>query len=547
MTVIAPHPRIHRAGLLPSLAVIIALGYCRAIADGTASRDSAALDRTLDSLHTAYGMAGMSVVVVRNGSITASKGYGTADVARQISITDSTLYRIASISKSVTATALMQLYEQGKFALDEDVSRYLGFALRNPNFPSDSVTFRTLLSHTASLRDGSGYDGFLSATYNATPAPPLQALLVPGGTYYTANMWSNNRAPSSGYFTYANIDYGIIGTLVEKISGERFDVYCLNHIIRPLGMTASFNIQDIPNINNVAVLYRKPGGVWTPQADNYRGTKPPPRDMSGYIPGTNGMIFAPQGGLRVSAADLARFMLVHMNGGIYNGARILRDTTVARMHTTVWTFAGSNGDNYYGIFNRYGLGLSTTSELLPGETMIGHPGEAYGLISDMYFSKDRTYGIIFITNGGARDPWEIGVYSGWYRAEEDVFQAAYRFGVMDNPAEIRTDPGQMPIGFDLFQNYPNPFNPTTIVKFQIPSTKSQNEAPRLEFGIGSLEFVSLKVYDLLGREVATLVNESLPPGTYTVQLSASGLAAGVYFYRLEACGFRANRRMVLLK
>jgi CubicO group peptidase (beta-lactamase class C family) len=477
-------------------------------------------------------MAGMSVVIVRNGTVAFSRGYGTADVSRQIPITDSTLYRIASISKSVTATALMQLYEQGKFGLDEDAGRYLGFTLRNPNFPTDSITFRELLSHTGSLRDGSGYDGFLSATYNSTPVPPLQALLVPGGTYYTANMWSNSRAPSSGYFTYANIDFGIIGTLVEKISGERFDVYCLNHLLRPLGITASFNIQDIPNINNVAVLYRKPGGVWTPQADNYRGTKPQPRDMSGYIPGTNGMIFAPQGGLRVSAADLARFMLVHMNGGIYNGARILRDTTVARMQTPTWIFNGANGDNYYGIFNRYGLGLSTTGELLPGQTMIGHPGEAYGLISDMYFSSDKTYGIIFITNGGARDPWQNGDYSGWYRAEEGVFQAAFRLGVDDNATGIRAEPG-LPAGFNLEQNYPNPFNPTTTVKFQIPHND-----------LGS---VSLRVYDVLGREVATLANGRMPSGAYSTQFNASRLAAGVYVYRLEAGDIRASRRMVLLK
>jgi CubicO group peptidase (beta-lactamase class C family) len=522
-------PHSHHARLLLSVVLVVSVCHCSATADGAASQDSSSLDRALDSLHAAYGMAGMSVVIVKNGTVAFSRGYGTADVARQIPITDSTLYRIASISKSVTATALMQLYEQGKFTLDEDVGRYLGFSLRNPSFPSDSVTFRALLSHTASLRDGSGYDGFLSATYNVTPAPPLQALLVPGGTYYTTTMWNNNRAPSSGYFTYANINFGIIGTLVEKISGERFDTYCLNHILRPLGMTASFNIQDLPNIDNVAVLYRKSGGVWTPQADNYRGIKPPPRDMTGYIPGTNGLIFAPQGGLRVSAADLARFMLAHMNGGIYDGTRVLRDTTIARMHAPAWTFTGGNGDNYYGIFNRYGLGLSTTSELLPGQTMIGHPGEAYGLISDMYFSSDKRYAIIFITNGGAHDPWENGTYSGWYRAEEDVFRAAYRFGVMDNTTGMRAEPG-LPEDLNLEQNYPNPFNPTTTVKFSVP-----------------LGFVSLKVYDLLGREVATLVNDRLSSGTYTVQFDARHLASGVYTCRLRTGEAVRTRAMVLLR
>jgi hypothetical protein len=99
-------------------------------------------------------------------------------------------------------------------------------------------------------------------------------------------------------------------------------------------------------------------------------------------------------------------------------------------------------------------------------------------------------------------------------------------GVRDN----RTD-GNVPLTWKLEQNYPNPFNPTTT----------------FEFRISKFEFVSFKVYDVLGREVATLVNEMKSPGTYSVQWDAHGLASGVYFYRIQAGTFSATRSLMLLK
>ena len=112
--------------------------------------------------------------------------------------------------------------------------------------------------------------------------------------------------------------------------------------------------------------------------------------------------------------------------------------------------------------------------------------------------------------------------------------------------EMRAEPG-LPAGFNLEQNYPNPFNATTTVKFQVPNPQFQTSATPLGFGFWNLGFVSLKVYDLLGREVAILVNESLPAGMYTVQFDGSRLASGVYIYRLETGLIVQSRAMILLR
>jgi CubicO group peptidase (beta-lactamase class C family) len=129
---------------------------------------------------------GMSVVGICKGKVSFSYYRGLADFARNVPI--DTKYRVASVSKSVTAIALMQLYEQGYFSLDDDVSTHVGFTLRNPNFPTTPITYRMLLSHTSSLNDGNTYDSFLNATYTQNPLPALSELLTPSGTSYHSSI-----------------------------------------------------------------------------------------------------------------------------------------------------------------------------------------------------------------------------------------------------------------------------------------------------------------------------------------------------------------------
>jgi CubicO group peptidase (beta-lactamase class C family) len=378
----------------------------------------------LSAIAISNELVGMSVAVVCNGTVADLSHTGLADITRAIPVTDSTMYRVASVSKSVTATALMMLYDQGSFGLDDNVSDYLGFPLVHPSYPSVPVTFRMLLSHTSGLQDGTGYSYFLSATAAQTPPPPLSSLLVQGGTYYTANMFLN-RQPGS-YFTYANINFGVIGTLIERLSGIRFDVFVRDSVLLPLGITGSFNVNDIANINNVAVLYRNS----VPQADDYQGVPPPPRDLTGYEIGTNGLIFSPAGGLRISAKDLCRFMVMHQNFGTWEQVSILDSATVSMMHATEWNYTVTNGNNYYNLFRRWGLGFHLTTNypngdiVINGVEMTGHPGEAYGLVSDMYFEHQKKFGLVFITNGYAGTQGYLpGIHSAFYLPEEQAFEA----------------------------------------------------------------------------------------------------------------------------
>lgn len=394
----------------------------------------------LETIASENNLVGMSVVVMCQGELTDSYYFGLADIDRQIPVNDKTYYRIASISKTVTASALMKLYENGLFSLEDNINNYLDFDVVNPDYPNDSITFSMLLSHTSGLIDGSGYSNFLSATYNQSPPPHITELLSPGGTYFTGDMWLNSQPGT--YFTYSNINFGLIATLIEQISGQRFDRFVKDSILNPLDISGSFNIDDLAHIDRLAVLYRN--GI--AQADNYQGVPPEPFDSAAYTIGNNGLVFAPQGGLRITAEELMRFMAMHANEGTWQNQKILEPETIALMHKPVWTYNGSNGNNYYNLFNQWGLGMQITTNtangdiVMPATTMIGHPGEAYGLISDMYFEKKNQFGIIFITNGYYSGGYEFGDSTAFYVPEEQVFGAVaeYQFPMCDTTTNAAT-------------------------------------------------------------------------------------------------------------
>ncbi len=386
------------------------------------------LPTQVQAIQQNHDLMGGVVCLLCGGDILETAPFGWADFDRNIPLTDSTVFRIASISKTITAIAFMQLYQQGLVQLDGTIDSILGYSVRNPNFPQTPITARMLLNHTSSLTDGSTYSGFLTATNNQNPMPGLDAMMTPGGQWYSNSLFLN-KMPGS-YFSYANINYGIVATLVEKITAVRFDQYCRQNILIPLGISGSFNVNDLPDINQVAVLYRKTGGNWVPQADNYLGIQPVFGNLAGYVPGTNGFRFSPQGGLRISGPDLGKIFLALMNHGSHQGVTILDDSTVRRMLALQWQYTGSNGNNYYGLFRSWGLGIHRITNypdndivLTGSQQMFGHPGEAYGLVSDAYVDTVRKVGVIFMTNG-CGNGYMTGSQSAFYTVEKDIFDAA---------------------------------------------------------------------------------------------------------------------------
>ena len=414
--------------IAPALLFFLALSAGCRQAGKDADAAFAVLSSRLEAVRSANELMGMSVLVVDGGEVVYEGGFGLADLGRQLPATANTIYRLASISKSVTATAVMMLYEQGELDIDADVSRYLDFSLRNPHHPEQPITLRLLLSHRSSIRDGAGYFAFSRAMFERPLS--LRDLFRPGGEFYTDDLFMDHEP--GAFFTYANCPWGIIASVVERVSGRRFDEFCRLKIFEPLGMDAAFDVRQLRQFDSLAVLYRVEEGEWRSQADDFQGQRPVSGAGEGYRLGSNGLLFGPQGSLRASVHDLSRFMLMHLHDGEYGGVRVLKEETAKMMHAAEWSYDGQNGDTYHDFFFSWGLGFHRITRreskdiVFPDRDMTGHPGEAYGLISDMYFDKATRSGVIFATNG-SRKEFAYGERTAFYRPEEAAFEAIYEF------------------------------------------------------------------------------------------------------------------------
>lgn len=191
------------------------------------------LDALIPSQLRNRNIAGAVVSVVKDGQVLFQKGYGYADVeAKKPVLPDETLFRPGSISKLFTATAVMQLVEQGKLDLDHDVNDYLDFAI--PKTYSQPVTLRQLLTHTA------GFEDTLKNLFVAheSDLKPLRTYLV---NQMPARVFPPGKIPS-----YSNYGFTLAGYIVERVSGEKFERYIDNHILKPLRMTNSTFDQPLP-------------------------------------------------------------------------------------------------------------------------------------------------------------------------------------------------------------------------------------------------------------------------------------------------------------
>ncbi|MFT4153871.1 serine hydrolase domain-containing protein [Parafilimonas sp.] len=325
----------------------------------------------IDSIMNAYKMIGLSVAVVKKGNIIYTHSFGLKNVSSSTPLSDSDIFRIASISKSFSATAIMQLTEQKKLSLNDDVSKLIGFTVRNPKFPGKVITLKMLMSHTSSLNDSQGYFTLDSINPNKT-----------------AN-WAkcyNDYAPGKGY-QYCNLNYNMVGTIIEKISGERFDKYIKAHILDKLGLYGGYEVGALDS-SKFTTLYEYDSA--TQQFTVADGAyNPRTAEINNYMMGYSTPVFSPTGGMKISATDLAKYMTMHAYYGKYKGIRIISKKSAKTMQAPV-----SDGEGGYGLAI-----MTADNTLIPGELMKGHTGSAYGLYSIMFFNPKKKFGIVAITNG----------------------------------------------------------------------------------------------------------------------------------------------------
>jgi CubicO group peptidase (beta-lactamase class C family) len=307
-------------------------------------------------------IAGAVVVVVADGQVLLQKGYGYSDLEKRTPVDpEGTLFRPGSVSKLFTWTAVMQLVGQGKLDLDADLNQYIDFEI--PPRDGKAITLRQVMTHTTGLEEQ--IRGLI--TSRADEIVPLDVAL---------KRWVPERIHVPGTTpAYSNYATALAGYIVQRVSGEPFDAYIARHIFQPLGMKNSSFAQPLPP----ELLARMSKGY-------KKASDGEPKDYE-YIS------LAPAGSLASTGADMARFMIAHLQDGAYGDARILDAETARKMHST--------GQASVGPLNRMMLGFYETT--VNGHRAIAHGGDTLWFHSDLQLFLDDGIGIFVSMNSSGRD------------------------------------------------------------------------------------------------------------------------------------------------
>ena len=355
--------RLKPAPAVALCGVLFSVLPCAGASQGNPEVDSLIVQRMSE-----FHIPGLAAAFVDSGRVAWIGTYGLSNVAAHTSVTDSTPFQIASVSKTVTATVLMTLYANGRFGLDDDINRYLPFEVRNPSYATVPITFRQLLNHRSSIADNMTFYGPLWGLSNGDDLTPLgtylQNYLTPQGRDYSESNFL--KAAPGDSSSYCNTCYALIGYLAEVISGVPYATLTDSVLFRPLGMRDTHWFAKDFSGNGPATPYRF-------AAD------------TGFVAyGQNGYPDWPAGTLRTSIRDLARFLAMYIDRGAADGKEVIPSSVVETMAPV---------DLHAGFLTWLPVGVSS------GEVLLSHGGADNGVRTWMAFSPSRRRGVILLTNG----------------------------------------------------------------------------------------------------------------------------------------------------
>lgn len=447
------------------------------------------LDAAIQSEMNAENFPGVSTVIVKDGEIIWLESYGFADIENNIPVEDSTVFLLASMSKLFTGTAIMQLYQNGIINLDEDINNYISFTIDVPNFEADSVTFRQLMTHTASIED----NGIVMDTYYDYPDPSISLydcvsnyFSVMGTDYDAVNNFHNN-APGS-FYDYSNMGTALNGYMVEAITGQFFNDFCDSAIFDPLCMNKTAWFMADFDSNHVARPYQYVAGNYIPY--NHYG-------FADY----------PDGQLRSNVKDLAHFMVAYLNSGLFNGNSILNSSSINEM----WTIHNAGLDPFQGL-NWYQEEIfydgGANSNML-----WGHNGGENGVSTDMYLDPANNIGICVLTNGEGDALF--------------ICDELYDYALSLTPANSITpqcETAHTDEEDDLqLQIFPNPVTNNV----HLNSNKDLTDA-------------EVNIFDLHGRNVLRY-----KCSTYSAILDVSHLKPGCYVVQIQSSDFIIEKKLLV--
>lgn len=313
------------------------------------------LEQFIQETMEEYHIPGLAAAVINKEGICWEGYFGLANIPLERPVDASTIFYLGGVSAPVTSAALMKLFEEGYFDLDDDINGYLPFEVRHPFFPEDSITFRQLLNHEASIRDNWT---IMQTTPGDSPISLDSFLfnyLHPDGSYYYPTGNYSQSYPPGSHEEYSNIGYALIGLLVEEIAQTPFNEYCNAHLFDEMEMPGSHWLLDETNPGKLAMPYWYSAGEY-------------------YAYGHYGIPWYPAAQLRSTARDLAHFLLTFIYNGKYGGNTVLDSSTIQLLTPSdfsdglCWGVGDLGGHQYWGCGGAF-LGARTGIAFKPQDSI----------------------------------------------------------------------------------------------------------------------------------------------------------------------------------
>ena len=342
-----------------------------------AAAETAPSDETVSKIFKKRKTTGGMVVAAKDGEIVYSYCYGYANKVVKDPVTEETYFKLASVSKMITAVSVMKLVEEGRLDLDGNIGEILGdpaYTAANPHFPKVSLTSRHLMTHTAGINDSTGafargqaLSKILNPKENKTKSGFVKA--KPGTAY-----------------KYSNFGAGIMGCIIEAVTGQRLTDAARELLFGPMDIDAAYDPHLLEDPEKIVSTYKADGS--SDITRSYRLKQPYNEEINLDKDYTESY-----GGVWIRGRDLCRIGIMLCDMGVIDGRRILEEDTVREM---ISSQAGKGGIE---CDSPYGLNVERVTALVQGKTIYGHQGMANGVLCNLYFDPETRFVFALVTNG----------------------------------------------------------------------------------------------------------------------------------------------------